>query len=164
MPVQRYQYFSPTDAARMGKLQLVARQVVEGVITGLPQGLHQLAERLPRRSMLILISDLWTEPEQLSRALQHLRYRRHEALVIHLLDHAEMELPYDRQVTLEDLETKERIQIDPQLCLTGLLTNLPGTPMSQVNQWLPDAWKNRQAEALAAAAIGLPSTPSTELR
>ena len=37
--------------------------------TGLAAGLHQLADRLPRRSLLIIISDLWTEPEALSRAL-----------------------------------------------------------------------------------------------
>src|SRR5882757_2549388 len=203
MPIHRYRFFAPTDAARMGKLQFMARQVVEGVITGqhksphrgfsvefsehreytpgdelrhldwkayarsdryyiklyeqetnlratividtsasmkfagkidyarhlaaclsyllasqqdlaglvavdesiqfelppgsspshldrlfkalesmnvgkdthLTQNLHTLAERLPRRSLVILISDLWVEPEELTKALQHLRYR-----------------------------------------------------------------------------------------
>ena len=34
-------------------------------------------------------------------------------MVIHLLDKAEIELPYDRQITLQDLETNEKLQIDP---------------------------------------------------
>src|ERR1700761_6333643 len=41
MPVPRYQYFSPADAARVSKLQLTARRVVEGVITGLHRSPHR---------------------------------------------------------------------------------------------------------------------------
>ncbi|MGH7215395.1 MAG: hypothetical protein ACREIT_11585, partial [Tepidisphaeraceae bacterium] len=81
--------------------------------TQLAQQLHGLAERLPRRSLVILLSDLWLEPGDLIKALQHLRYRKHQAMVLHLLDKAEIELPYDRQVTLQDLETNEKLQIDP---------------------------------------------------
>jgi hypothetical protein len=39
--------------------------------------------------------------------------------------------------------TCRRHNIDPQLYLTQLLTNLPATPMSQIEQWLPDDWKRR---------------------
>jgi uncharacterized protein (DUF58 family) len=84
-----------------------------GKQTNLVKQLHGLAERLPRRSQVILISDLWVEPEELAKALQHLRYRKHHAMVLHLLDKAEVELPYDRQITLQDLETNEKLQIDP---------------------------------------------------
>jgi len=82
--------------------------------TDLPNQLHALAERLPRRSQVILLSDLWVEPAELLRALQHLRYRNHQTMVLHLLHQAEVDLPYDKQVTLEDLETGEKIQIDPR--------------------------------------------------
>jgi len=89
----------------------------DGVDTGrrtnVAAGLHRLAEKLPRRSLVMLISDLWMDEDQFARALQHLRYRKHQGLVLHLVDRAELELPYERQVTLEDLETGERIQIDP---------------------------------------------------
>jgi len=84
-----------------------------GVNTNLTQHLHTLAERLPRRSLVILISDLWVEPEDLTKALQHLRYRKHQAMVLHLLDRNEIDLPYDRQITMKDLETGEELQIDP---------------------------------------------------
>lgn len=84
--------------------------------TGLVEHLHQLAERLPRRSLVILISDLWVDPPDLSKALQHLKYRRHQGLVLHLLDPAEIDLSgaaFQKQVTLRDLESGEKIQIDP---------------------------------------------------
>ncbi len=80
--------------------------------TDLVEHLHQIAERAPRRSLFVLISDLWLEPEALTRALQHARYKRHQLMILHLLDRAEIDLPYDRQVTLQDLETDERIEVD----------------------------------------------------
>lgn len=81
--------------------------------TAIPEHLHELAERLPRRSLVILISDLWTG-DALLKGLQHLRHRKHQAMVLHLLDAAEIVLPYEQYVTLEDLETGEKLQIDPR--------------------------------------------------
>jgi hypothetical protein len=43
--------------------------------------------------------------------------------------------------------TCRRHDVDPQRYLTQLLTNLPGTPMSQLDAWLPDRWKLNQAVA-----------------
>ena len=42
--------------------------------------------------------------------------------------------------------TAKRHEIDPQLYLTQVLTNLPATPVSQLDQWLPDVWKLNQAK------------------
>ncbi len=83
-------------------------------VTNLAAQLHNICEKAPRRSMMILISDLWIEPADFMRALQHARYKRHELIVLHLLDQSELKLPFDRQVTVEDLETQERVQIDPE--------------------------------------------------
>jgi uncharacterized protein (DUF58 family) len=82
--------------------------------TQLSKQLHGLSERLPRRSLVILISDLWLEPDELVRALQHLRYRKHQGMVLHLLDRAEIDLPYERQMTFQDMETGEKLQVDPR--------------------------------------------------
>ena len=48
--------------------------------------------------------------------------------------------------------TCRRHEIDPQLYLTQLLINLPTTPTSQLEQWLPDVWKRRQNLAIVADA------------
>ncbi|CAN5404122.1 DUF58 domain-containing protein [soil metagenome] len=101
-----------------------------GVATNLTKHLHTLAERLPRRSLVILISDLWVEPEELTKALQHLHYRKHQAMILHLLDRNELDLPYDRQITLKDLETAEELQIDPN--------DLRETYKAQVEAYLAD--------------------------
>ncbi len=91
-------------------------RALEGIVpsgnTDLVKQLHALAENAPRRSLFILISDLWLDPDALVRALQHARYKRHQLMVLHLLDKAEIDLPYDQQITLHDLETDEKIEID----------------------------------------------------
>ena len=87
-----------------------------GTTTTLEKRIHELAERLPRRGMVILISDLWLDTEEFLRALQHLRYRKHQAMVIHLLDKGELELDgpsFARQITLQDLETGETLAVEP---------------------------------------------------
>ena len=84
--------------------------------TRLPEFLHQLADRLPRRGLLIIISDLWLEADDLLRALQHLRYKKHQAMMIHLTSPVELTLDgpnIAKQVTLEDMETGERMAVDP---------------------------------------------------
>ena len=48
--------------------------------------------------------------------------------------------------------TCRRHEIDPQRYLTQLLANLPATPLSQLEQWLPDVWKRRQDPELIADA------------
>jgi len=101
-----------------------------GRYTTLAQSIHQLADRLPRRSLVILISDLWLDSDQLVHALQHLRYRHHQGLIIHLLDKAEIDLSFDRQVTLQDLETGEKLQINP--------ADLRETYRKNVQQYLND--------------------------
>ena len=63
---------------------------------------------------MILLSDLWVDERELVQALQHLRYRKHQAMVLHLLDKQELELPWTKQITLEDLESAEKIQVDPR--------------------------------------------------
>jgi uncharacterized protein (DUF58 family) len=75
--------------------------------------LHRLAERFKRRCLIVLISDLYDDPEQVMRALHHFRSRRHEVIVFHVFDEAEITLPFRDTVQLIDQETGERLQIDP---------------------------------------------------
>lgn len=105
---------SPTHLDRLFR-ELEALSANGG--TQLSQKLHALAEQLPRRSLVILISDLWIDTDELAKALQHLRYRKHQAMLLHLIDETELTLDgdgYDRKLTLHDLETGEKLQIDPR--------------------------------------------------
>ncbi len=105
-----------SSPAHVDRLFRELESLPAGTTTTLPQRLHELAERLPRRGMLIIISDFWTETDELLRALQHLRYRKHQAIIIHLLDDVELTLEspsFVRYITLNDLETGEKLGIEP---------------------------------------------------
>ena len=90
-------------------------EVRPGRETNVAAALHELANKIPRRGLVILISDLLDDPDHLLLALQHLRHARHQLVVLQVLDRSETELPFARPVTFEDMENQSRLQIDPQL-------------------------------------------------
>ena len=61
----------------------------------------------------MLISDLYDEPDDVLRALHHFRHRKHEVIVFHVFDKAEIDFPFRDVTAFYDLETNERLQIDP---------------------------------------------------
>ena len=73
--------------------------------------LRDLAGRLRRRGLVILISDLLVDPEATRLALRFLRHRGHEVLVFHLLDPGERELPGVGEVRFIDPETDEELPV-----------------------------------------------------
>jgi len=76
---------------------------------------HDLAETFKRRCLLIVISDLYDEPESVLRALHHFRHKKHEVIVFHVLDKSELELDLDDVYNLVDNETGEKLQVDPNV-------------------------------------------------
>jgi uncharacterized protein (DUF58 family) len=73
--------------------------------------LHQLAEQIQRRSLVILISDLLQNPAEITRGLQHLHHNKHEILVLQPLDPAELNLNFSGLCELRDLETGARLPV-----------------------------------------------------
>ena len=84
-----------------------------GRTTNLGATLNRLADRFKRRCLIILISDLYDEPEAVDRALHHFRHKRHEVIVFHVLDRSEIEFPFRETASFIDMETGDRIQVDP---------------------------------------------------
>ncbi len=84
-----------------------------GKTTALSATLHRLADRFKRRSLIVLLSDLYDDPDALASAFHHLRHKRHELIVFQVLDRAEIEFPYRETATFHDVETGETIQVDP---------------------------------------------------
>ncbi len=80
----------------------------------LTEPLHRLTEHVRRRSVLVLISDLYDEPERVATAIDVLRGRGNELIVFHILDPAEREFPFDEAANFEDLESGERIPVIPE--------------------------------------------------
>ena len=81
--------------------------------TGLAEVLHETAERVQQRALIIIISDLFMEPEVVRNCLEHLRFRKHDVAVFHLLDASELALDFDRPMRFVDMEGGEPILADP---------------------------------------------------
>ncbi len=75
--------------------------------------LHKVAEHFGRRGLLILVSDLYEEPDAVLEAISPLRFRGHDIAVFHLLDPAELDFSFREPSAFEDLETGEQIPIVP---------------------------------------------------
>ena len=75
--------------------------------------LHILAERIRKRGLVILVSDLLDEPDEILAGLSHFRHAGHEVIVFHLRDPQELAFDYRRETEFEDAETGERITVSP---------------------------------------------------
>jgi uncharacterized protein (DUF58 family) len=81
--------------------------------TALAPIFHDIAERIHRRGLVIIVSDLFDDPAEIIRALHHFRYRKHEVIVLHVMAEEELEFPFDGQVLFRDLELPRRsVQFD----------------------------------------------------
>ncbi len=83
--------------------------------TGLVASLHEAAEKIPQRALVVIISDLFVEPEELKSAFQHLRFRKHDVAVFHLLEKREVEFNFERPTRFVDLEGGHSIMVDPDI-------------------------------------------------
>jgi uncharacterized protein (DUF58 family) len=82
--------------------------------TTLSDTFHQLAETLKRRALVIILSDLFDDPAALVGALKHFRHKKHEVIVLQVLDPAEVTFPFDDVTRIEDIETAREITSDPR--------------------------------------------------
>jgi uncharacterized protein (DUF58 family) len=81
--------------------------------TGLPQVLHELAETIRQRALVVIVSDLFVDPAELAGAFGHLRFRRHDIAAFHLLDPQELAFTFQRPTRFLDLEGGGAIFADP---------------------------------------------------
>jgi uncharacterized protein (DUF58 family) len=84
-----------------------------GEQTSISPALHQMAERVNRRGLIILISDLMDEPDEVLMGLKHFRHRQHEVIVFHVLDRKEVTLDYRDEVEFNDMESARKLRVEP---------------------------------------------------
>lgn len=75
--------------------------------------LHSLAERIKKRGLIILISDLIDDPGQILQGLQHFRHQKHEVILFHIQDAQERNFDFKQETEFIDSETGERIVVNP---------------------------------------------------
>lgn len=81
---------------------------------GVAAPIGQVAERLGRRGVVVLISDFYDDPARVRDALGYLRAAGADVLAFHLLDPAELTFPFEAAAAFEDLETGDRLPIVPE--------------------------------------------------
>ena len=102
-------------AGHLDQIFTQLEKITPGKTTNVAETLHALANKVPRRGLVILISDLMDDPENIMLALQHLKHARHQMIVLQVLDRSETDLTQNRPVTFQDMEDGARLQIDPKL-------------------------------------------------
>ena len=83
--------------------------------------LHDLAERIPRRGIIVVLSDLFDEIQDILAGLKHLRHRRHEVVVMQVMDRAELEFPFQDATLFRGLEQMPELLTDPRSLRDGYL-------------------------------------------
>ncbi len=104
--------------SRVTHLRAILQELAKtqpGGETSLSPIFHDVAERIHRRGLVVIISDLFDDPDDLLKALHHFRYRKHEVLLLHLMAEEELTFPFDAWSNFEDLEVADnKIQLDPR--------------------------------------------------
>jgi len=89
--------------------------------TSLEHICHSVAEKIPRRGLVCLVSDLFVDLDGLLRGLQHFRHYDHEVIVLHVMDQDELEFPFQGNTMFRGLEGMGNVMIEPRALRQGYL-------------------------------------------
>jgi len=115
--------------------QLLSSSSTEEKVTSIPEVLHQIANKIHKRSLVIIFSDMFDNQEQVQEiinGLHHLKYNNHEVLLFHVTD-KKTEFDFDfeeRPYKFVDLETKEELKLHP--------SQIKETYVKKVNEYFQD--------------------------
>lgn len=103
-----------SQASRLKQLFSVMEQTPARGETALGPILNELAERIGKRSLIILLSDLFDETDSIVRGLKHLRHRRHDVSVLQIVDPAEQDFPFEDPTLFKGLEQPSEQMVEPR--------------------------------------------------
>ena len=75
---------------------------------------HDLAERIKKRGLVIILSDLFDDPQSILLGLKHFRHRRHDVSVMQIVDPAEQDFPFEDPTLFKGLEGLPEQMTDPR--------------------------------------------------
>ncbi|RKX21313.1 MAG: DUF58 domain-containing protein [Candidatus Zixiibacteriota bacterium] len=108
------QYIPPRS--KSGYLHVLLREIAQQTpsdLTDISSALHEMAERIKRRGLVIIISDLLDDAEKIISGLRHFRYNKHEVIVFHVLDPRERDFNFGAEAIFKDMETGEELSTLP---------------------------------------------------
>jgi uncharacterized protein (DUF58 family) len=121
--------FRMPAGARPGHLHavlLALERLEPGRRSALARPLHQLAEALTKRSMVVVISDMLDDPEPVIKGLKHLKFRGTDVVVFQLLDPHELTFPFRGASRFKDVETDDEVTAEPATIRMAYLRELAG--------------------------------------
>lgn len=86
--------------------------------------LHEIAERVHRRGLVMIFSDLFDDEASIVSGIRHLRFQQHDVIVFHILDAAEREFPFEDPTLFRNLEQPAELLADPRGLREGYLREL----------------------------------------
>jgi uncharacterized protein (DUF58 family) len=95
---------------------------------------HDLAERLKKRGIVLVFSDLFDDVATMMAGLKHFRHRQHDVILLHVLDPAELEFPFRRPTEFKGLEEFSDVSADPQVIRRAYLRELTAFRQSLENE------------------------------
>lgn len=107
--------FIPPSAKKINFTRIieVIDHITPGGETSLAQVLFELGQKIKRRALVILISDLFDEPALVLKSLKSFHARKHEIVVFQIIDAQELSFPFMETALFQDMETNEHIALDP---------------------------------------------------
>ncbi|HTR81821.1 MAG TPA: DUF58 domain-containing protein [Bacteroidota bacterium] len=99
--------------AYLQRILIELEHVTAGKRTGTAVSLHRMAERITRRGLVIVVSDLFDNPDEVMAALKHFRHHHHDVLVMQVLDPLERSFAFGGDAVFKDLETSEELTTQP---------------------------------------------------
>ena len=103
----------PPSAKHLPLVLHALERVQAGRPGDLVSSIRRIADSVRRRSIVVLVSDLYEEPDRVLDAAAVLRGKGNDLIVFHVLDPVELEFPFDEAATFEDLESGERLPVVP---------------------------------------------------
>lgn len=107
--------YLPPHATRgyLRQILLALERVQAGRKTGAGKSLHQVADRIRRRGLVVIVSDLLDNPDEVITALKHFRHKKNEVIVMHVLDPLERSFAFGNDAMFKDMETSEQLMTQP---------------------------------------------------
>lgn len=103
-----------TSPTQLKQLLRVMEQTTAARKTRTGPIFHDLAERLARRGIVVIISDLFDDVDAMLAGLKHFRHRRHDVIVFHVLDPAEIDFPFQQVTMFKGLEALGDVVTEPR--------------------------------------------------
>jgi uncharacterized protein (DUF58 family) len=124
---QLSRYFKPSNSPTQWKLVTQElQQVPRWNKTGIGKVLDQIAEKVTHRSVIVLLSDCFDDLDSIKKGLRHLRYKKHEVILLQVLDRTEVSFPFEDVTLFKGLEELGELITEPRALREGYLEQLNG--------------------------------------